>query len=137
MLRSGFYTEEHEQNFRVANQRVRRGGANAEICGARTRTGSVCQMAPLKGSRRCLRHAGPKAANEYRERQKEQFLSGRLSWTDWTRAEAKRAANRLREKWKRDRGSRVVQSTLANMSRRSSKGAVSFPETQPPLCLRQ
>jgi hypothetical protein len=98
----GFYSESQKLNFRTANERVRRGGPEAKACGARTRTGNACRQVPVKGSSRCLRHCGPKAAREYRERQRQEFLSGKLSHEDWTRAEARREANRLRERWKKD-----------------------------------
>lgn len=98
----GFYTETQERNFRKANERVRRGGSDAAVCGARTRTGGACQALPVKGSARCIKHCGPKLARAHRERQRQMFLSGKLSAADWQRAEAKRAANRLRETWKRN-----------------------------------
>lgn len=98
----GFYTETQERNFRKANERVRRGGSDAAVCGARTRTGGACLALPVKGSVRCIKHCGPKVARAHRERQKQMFLSGKLPAAEWQRAEAKRAANRLRETWKRN-----------------------------------
>lgn len=97
-----FYSEEQEANFRAANVLHRRGGALEVVCGARTRTGAACQGKPVSGSGRCIKHCGPKAAREFRERQREAYLSGKLSHADWARAEAKREANRLRERWKKD-----------------------------------
>ena len=98
----GFYSEQQERNFREANERVRLGGADAPECGARTRTGALCRALPLTGSARCIRHCGPKAAREFRERQWRDYRKGRLSHAVWTRAEARRAANRLRERWKKN-----------------------------------
>ena len=98
----GFYSAEQEQNFRAANERVRIGGPDAPQCGARTRTGSACRLLPVKGSKRCLRHCGPKAAREFRERQKRDYGAGRISHDEWERAEAQRSANRLMARWKKD-----------------------------------
>ncbi len=55
-----------------------------------------------KDKGRCLNHAGPKAANEHHERLWREFQSGKLSPANWHRHEAKRAANRLHDKWKKD-----------------------------------
>lgn len=52
--------------------------------------------------RRCLRHAGPKAAAEHRDAQKRAFETGRISAEVWNRAEARRSANRLSRRWKKD-----------------------------------
>lgn len=100
--RNGFRSDDQERNFRTANERVRRGGPDAPICGARTRTGSACQCVPILGSGRCIRHCGRTVAREYRERQRRDYQAGRLSHEDWSRAEAKRAANRLHYQWKKD-----------------------------------
>jgi hypothetical protein len=72
------------------------------MCGARTRTGGACPNIPLKGRDRCLTHCGPKAAREYRERQRQEFLSGKLSAGEWRKAEARRAANRLHKSWEKN-----------------------------------
>ncbi len=99
---AGFYGAEQERNFREANVRVRRGGPDAPTCGAQTRTGGACRALPLKGSKRCIRHCGPKAARELRERQKQDYCAGRISHGDWTRAEGKRTVNKLRDTWKKN-----------------------------------
>ncbi|TPL53359.1 hypothetical protein FJ937_08370 [Mesorhizobium sp. B2-4-4] len=99
----GFNSAEHQAAFHEARRLTQRGGANAPICGARTRAGTVCQNLPIReGKGRCLHHAGPKAAREHRARTYQDFLSGKISAGDWSRAEARRAANRLGWEWKRD-----------------------------------
>ncbi len=91
------------EKFRAANLIARRGGSGAEICGARTKTGTLCLHPPLHaGNGRCLRHAGPKAAKIHRTRQQRAFESGRISAAEWNRAEARRAANRLGDQWKKN-----------------------------------
>lgn len=96
-------SSEHEERFREANALARRGGSQAPVCGARTRTGAPCFQPPIReGKGRCLRHAGPKAANEHRASQKRDFEAGRISAEVWNRAEARRAANRLGRLWKKD-----------------------------------
>lgn len=103
MQTGGSEADQQGDAFLSANRRARRGGADAAICGARTRTGTVCQNLPIReGKGRCLRHAGPHAAREHRERQRNAFLSGRISAAEWNRAEARRAANRLGWEWKRN-----------------------------------
>lgn len=98
----GFYSEEQAENFAAARGATQFGGPARAICGARNRRGSVCARTPIiEGRGRCLLHCGPKAAGEFRERQHRAFLSGRLSYADWTRQEARRAANRLKERWKK------------------------------------
>jgi hypothetical protein len=62
----------------------------------------MCRQAPLKGHARCIRHCGPKAAREWRERQRQAFLAGRIASDVWLRAENRRAANRVRERWKKN-----------------------------------
>ncbi|MBO6899107.1 MAG: hypothetical protein JJ868_17185 [Shimia sp.] len=80
-----------------------RGGPLAPMCGARTRNGGVCANPPIvEGKGRCLSHCGPKAANAFRARQKRRFEAGQVSAEEWNRAEARRAANRLGEAWKKD-----------------------------------
>lgn len=91
-----------ERNFRRANELIRRGGISAATCGAPTRVGSACQQIPLIGSTRCIRHCGPKAAKEFRERQRNLFLYGKLSHAEWMYAESKRERNRLRDRWKKN-----------------------------------
>lgn len=101
-LTGGFYSPEHEANFRAARDRTNRGGAESAICGARTRVGGVCRQPPLRGARRCLRHAGPIAARAHRERQLHDLALGRISFEAFSRSEAKRALNRLRWQWKKN-----------------------------------
>lgn len=72
-------------------------------CGARLRSGAACQNPAIReGKGRCLSHAGPHAARAFRERQKRRFEVGRISAAEWNRVEARRAANRLGDKWKKD-----------------------------------
>lgn len=101
MLR-GFLSDEHQAAFKAGRELARRGGAAAKICGARTKHGAACQSAPLKGHWRCLRHAGPKAARELRDRQLRDLALGRLSVEAFAKLEARRAANQLRIRWRRD-----------------------------------
>ena len=99
----GFKSAEHQAAFLEARRLTQRGGANASVCGARTRAGTACQNLPIReGKGRCLHHAGPKAAREHRARTYQEFLSGKISAGDWSRAEARRMANRLGWEWKRD-----------------------------------
>jgi len=98
-----FQDEAHEALFRERARLTARGGEFAPTCGARTRTGGACPNPPIReGKGRCLNHAGPKAANEHHERLWREFRSGKLSPADWHRREAKRAANRLHDNWKKD-----------------------------------
>lgn len=98
-----FQNEAHEVLFRERARLTARGAVSAPICGARTRTGGACQNPPIReGKGRCLNHAGPKAANEHHERLWREFQSGKLNPADWHRHEAKRAANRLHDRWKKD-----------------------------------
>ncbi|WP_114285678.1 hypothetical protein [Candidatus Halocynthiibacter alkanivorans] len=110
-MKTSFWSLEHEAAFRDANQLVRRGGQCAAVCGARTRTGAACQNAPIReGKGRCLRHAGPKAAREHQEHQRRQFFAGKISAAEWSKSEARRAANRLGWEWKK--GPSVPGSTI-------------------------
>jgi len=97
-----FRDEQHEGRFAEGRANFRRGGAFAPLCGARTRNSGTCRQAPLAGHSRCLRHAGPKAARAYRQRQLDDMQAGTISYEDFSRSEAKRAANRLRDQWKKD-----------------------------------
>jgi hypothetical protein len=100
---AGFTSSAHEDAFRRATEPHLRGAAAAAVCGARTRAGAFCLLPPLReGAGRCLRHAGPKAANLHRERLRAEFLSGRIGAEEWHQREARRAANRLRQVWKKD-----------------------------------
>lgn len=101
-LTGGFYSPEHEATFYKARSRHARGGEDAEICGARTRSGGVCSQMPLRGGKRCLRHAGPHAARAHRERQMHDLALGRITFEAFIRAEARRAVNRLRWDWKKN-----------------------------------
>lgn len=101
-LTGGFYSPEHEARFHEAAKRMARGGADSEICGARTRTGGVCRQPRLRGGKRCLRHGGPHAARAHRERQLHDLALGRIRFEAFSRAEAKRAVNRLRWEWKKN-----------------------------------
>jgi len=101
--KTGFQSDRLVSRFRERARITARGQAFAPICGARTRQGAACQNAPIReGKDRCLRHAGPKAANAHHERLWREFQSGKLSPTEWHRREAKRAANRLHDRWKKD-----------------------------------
>jgi len=100
---SGFHSDEHPQRFLRASLATRFGGAGRQICGARSRAGGVCTRVPIReGKGRCLKHAGPHAARLHRERQRQDFLAGKISADEWRRAEARRAANRLGELWKKN-----------------------------------
>jgi hypothetical protein len=99
----GFWNDDHAAAFAVGRARTARGGPDAAICGARTRTGAACQGLPIREGRgRCLNHAGPHAARLFRDRQRLDFLAGRVSAEVWLRAEARRAANRLGWEWRRN-----------------------------------
>lgn len=101
--KGGFQSEEHEAAFRQGNLLVRRGGPAMAVCGARTRTGAACQQPPLReGAGRCIRHAGPHAARAHRATQLRELASGKLTAEEWNRAEARRAANRLGDLWKKN-----------------------------------
>jgi hypothetical protein len=107
----GFINQKHRNAFSEAAAEHGRGGASAKHCGARTRSGGTCKMAPLKGHWRCLRHAGPAAARVHRDRQLRELAAGRLDPTVFNRAEQRRAANRLRWEW-RKHGPWVPGSTI-------------------------
>ncbi|MBZ9917110.1 hypothetical protein LB517_01420 [Mesorhizobium sp. BR1-1-12] len=51
---------------------------------------------------RCLRHAGPHAARAFRERQIRDVARGSLSPAEFAAHEARRAANRLHDNWKKN-----------------------------------
>ncbi|MBW6507843.1 MAG: hypothetical protein K0B00_14025 [Rhodobacteraceae bacterium] len=102
-MAGGYLNEQQWAAFTAANARVRRGGPEARVCGARTRTGAACQNVPIReGKGRCLNHAGPHAARLHRARQMRDFMSGKISAEEWNRAEARRAANRLGWAWKKN-----------------------------------
>ena len=102
MVAFPFLDDEHQERFEAARAIVQRGGVGAKFCGAKTRKGGACRQPPLANHTRCIRHAGPKAATEHRDRQWRDVQRGRMSWEDFALAEAKRAANRLRWRWKKD-----------------------------------
>lgn len=102
MVEFPFVDDKHRQAFIEARKTTLRGGGGEAICGARTRTGGACRQPPLKGHIRCLRHAGPKAANLRYERLLRAFARGKVSFEELTRAQRRRAANRTRDLWKRD-----------------------------------
>lgn len=98
-----FSSPAHAERFFEAATLYRRGSPQAPVCGARLRSGAACQNPPIReGKGRCLSHAGPHAARAFRERQKRRFEAGSISAAEWNRAEARRAANRLGDKWKKD-----------------------------------
>lgn len=100
---TGFHSSQHRLAFEQGRERFQRGGPCAEACGARTRAGSPCLDVPLgDGGGRCLRHAGPKAARAYRERQLAQMQTGALAPDAFARAEARRARNALLDAWKKN-----------------------------------
>lgn len=102
-MRAGsFVSDRHLEAFERARLRTQRGGEQAAICGARTRGNGICRHPPLKGGRRCLRHAGPHAARAHRERQLHDLALGRITFGAFVRAEAKRAINKLRWEWKKN-----------------------------------
>lgn len=50
----------------------------------------------ISGARnRCLRHAGPKAARAYQQRQFDDMRAGKISYAEFARSAAKRAARQL------------------------------------------
>jgi hypothetical protein len=98
----GFFSAEQETHFNAAGALHRRGGPNEVLCGARTRTGGHCQGKPLIGSRRCLKHAGPHAARAFRARQLRDLARGKITPEEFTACEARRAANRLHDNWKKN-----------------------------------
>lgn len=101
-LARGFLSDKHEAAFSAGRAEHDRRSVVRRVCGARTRGGGNCQQPPLTGHVRCLRHAGPKAANALRERQIADLAAGRISAAEFEQREMRRAANRLREAWKRD-----------------------------------
>jgi hypothetical protein len=98
----GFLNDRHRTAFELARDEHRRGGALAKCCGAHTRNGTACGMPPLKGHTRCLRHAGPHAARRHRDEQLHELAAGRLDPAVFEKAEKRRAANRMRQLWKKD-----------------------------------
>lgn len=99
-----FTSPEHEHLFHERGASYRLGGPNVRVCGARLKTGASCPNPAIKESKqgRCLSHCGPHAARAYRERQKRRFEAGSVSAEEWNQAEARRAANRLGDQWKKN-----------------------------------
>lgn len=98
---NGFSSDRHRQDFEAARDQVRRGGPLAACCGARLRSGGVCGHPPVEGSRRCRMHCGPVASRRLRAREIERLAAGDLDHETFVRNEARRAANRLRDVWRR------------------------------------
>ncbi|MCB1466925.1 MAG: hypothetical protein KDK08_07235 [Rhizobiaceae bacterium] len=98
----GFYSEEQKRHFAAARALHQQGAPLERTCGAWTRSGRLCRNIPIDGTKRCLRHAGPHAARAYRERQHDAFKAGKISAAEWAKAEAKRARNRIHDRWKRN-----------------------------------
>lgn len=106
----GFYSEEQRENFLATAQARRQGGPAAATCGARTRSGLPCRKIPVSGGRRCLQHGGPAHARAYHRSRMDAFFAGRITVDEFRRSEARRAANKLLYRWKRDpwlRGSTI------------------------------
>lgn len=97
-----FYSEDHQNAFEAARKLTQTGTSLHGLCGAKTRNGGYCRQLPLAGHNRCLRHAGPKAANEFRERQRRDMERGKISFREFDLAERRRAANRLHDQWKKN-----------------------------------
>jgi hypothetical protein len=98
-----FVSPDHLVRFRHNGVHHERGSLGTAICGARLRTGAPCPNPPIReGKGRCLSHAGPKAARAFRERQKRAVEAGSISAEEWNRAEARRAANRQGDQWKKN-----------------------------------
>lgn len=97
-----FYNAEHMAAFERAREHTQIGGPSTPACGAKTRSGGVCRQLPLAGRRRCIRHAGPKAAREFRVSQRQDMERGKISFEQFDAAERRRAANRLHDNWKKD-----------------------------------
>lgn len=99
---TGLKSETQRDRFLNAAKSYVRGGPLARTCGAKLRTGGVCEQLALAGEARCLRHGGPGAARRYRERQRAGLETGSVSADEWVRAEAKRARNALTWAWRKD-----------------------------------
>lgn len=98
----GFRDNEHRAAFARAAAQHRFGGDRAGLCGARTRGGGSCRSTPLSGQRRCLKHAGPKAARAHRDAQIADLAAGRLDAETFERHERRRARNKLHALWKKE-----------------------------------
>jgi hypothetical protein len=98
----GFKSETQRERFADAATFYVRGGPLARSCGAKLRTGGVCDQLALESEARCLRHGGPDAARRFRARQLRGLETGSVSPEEWARAEAKRARNALAHSWRKD-----------------------------------
>jgi hypothetical protein len=99
----GFKSDAQRENFFSAANLHQRRGPLSPICGARTRTGTICTQVPIsEGKGRCQRHCGPDAARAHRETQLRQMQTGKTSPEAFARAEARRARNRLTNGWKKN-----------------------------------
>jgi hypothetical protein len=98
----GFIDDNHRIAFEAARERVRRGGPEALCCGARLRSGGLCGHPPVSGSKRCRLHCGPVVSRQLRDIEIEQLARGELAHEDFAARDARRAANRTRDRWKRD-----------------------------------
>ena len=99
----GFHDETHRERVIASGVPTRLGAGGLPECGARTRSGAPCRQPPLSGFRRCQRHGGPATARAFRAEQIRDLAAGRITPEDFERHELRRAANRLRDRWKRDR----------------------------------
>ena len=90
-------------SFHAAGKRTRWGAATRQICGAATRRGP-CRQPLLQGMTRCLGHAGPVGAQEYRSRQLAAFLAGDVPGEVWREAEARRERTRISNRRRYARG---------------------------------
>ena len=99
----GYITQQHRAAFEAEREKHRPGGELAATCGARTNSGKACARLPVaNGNGRCIQHCGRVVAAQFREQQRKRFVKGQISPEVWFKAEAKRATNRLRERWKKD-----------------------------------
>jgi hypothetical protein len=93
----------HRDKFLAAAAAHRFGDQRRSTCGTRTRRGAPCGRPPLREGRgRCILHCGPEAARSYRARLYDAYLRGHLPAEEWRKQEERRAANRLKDRWKRD-----------------------------------
>jgi hypothetical protein len=60
------------------------------------------------GHKHCIKHAGPTAANAYRENCRRLFERGRLRATKWFKDEQRRQRTRIRDRQRRKRGGWVL-----------------------------
>jgi hypothetical protein len=101
-MRTGFLSDAHRAAFEAARDEVRYGGRGQVVCGSRLRGGGACKAPPVSGFSRCIKHGGPPVARAVRNRQLAALARGELDPAAFDRAEARRAANRLQDQWKRN-----------------------------------